>query len=89
MSYGSSSSQPDDASDSGAADEDELLMGPMDIDEAARAPAGGLAGGPIAAPSGGLARQRAADGSAGDLTEVAEILLNLQARPTLPIMRLA
>ena len=36
MSYGSSSSQPDDASDSGGLEEDELLMGPMDIDEAAR-----------------------------------------------------
>ena len=81
MSYGSSSSQPDDASDSGAADEDELLMGPMDIDEAARAPAGGPAG----APPAGVARQRAADGSTGDLTEVAEILLNLQARTCLVV----
>ncbi len=69
MSYGSSSSQPDDASDSGGLEEDELLMGPMDIDEAARS-------GAPAAP----ARARTADGSTGDLTEVAEILLNLQAR---------
>ncbi|KAK9843817.1 hypothetical protein WJX81_007480 [Elliptochloris bilobata] len=81
VSYGSSSSQPDDASDSGAAEEDELLMGPMDIDEAARAPVGGPAGRSTASPSAaGLPRSRAADGSAGDLTEVAEILLNLQVR---------
>jgi len=72
VSYGSSSSQPDDASDSGGLEEDELLMGPMDIDEAARS---GVGLGP-AAP----VRARTADGSTGDLTEVAEILLNLQAR---------
>jgi hypothetical protein len=75
-SYGSSSSQPDEASDSGGAEEEELLMGPMDIDDAGRAP--GLGQG--AAPGGAPLRRRAADGSAGDLTEIAEILLNLQAR---------
>lgn len=73
MSYGSSSSQPDDASDSGGADEDDLLMGPMDIDEAGR---GGAGAAPKAAPP----RLRAVEGGPGDLTEVAEILLNLQAR---------
>jgi hypothetical protein len=48
----------------------------MDIDDAGRAPGSGQGAGPGGAPL----RRRAADGSAGDLTEIAEILLNLQAR---------